>query len=218
MHFSVAAVMLRLKHPKLFNQSTCRCLWEHQAPCMACMDHPHHSRVLAGVGVVLALLGVWRFEWYSSLVLTVGSMLRKRMRGTTDSSLDSMDKSQESKDDEERMGPFWHYTNEEGADGINESGTLVPSKRVDLIDAVAGEGIYVTDSDPIQNSKTDILESWQRNPRQRRQGRLLCRVHGQHKALGCQGGPGACVRHHGQRWQWCGDEIDRFRHTGPPQT
>ena len=57
----------------------------------------------------------------------------------------------------ERWGPFYHYTNKEGADGINKSGTLRSTEMIDYIDAAGGEGIYVTDMDPWNHSKADIL-------------------------------------------------------------
>ena len=57
----------------------------------------------------------------------------------------------------ERWGPFYHYTNKEGADGINKSGTLRSTEMRDYIDAAGGEGIYVTDMDPWNHSKADIL-------------------------------------------------------------
>ncbi|CAE7457668.1 unnamed protein product [Symbiodinium natans] len=100
---------------------------------------PFSSSVSAGV-FAMAVSGVSRSR---------APAPRKQMRATADSRSDK----------EDRQGPFFHYTNEEGADGINESGTLRPTEEVDMIDAAGGEGIYVTDLDPWQNSKSDILEN-----------------------------------------------------------
>ena len=93
---------------------------------------------------------------------------RSQMLATADSadspdSEDSADSQRvpedKEEDEEERLGPYYHYTNEEGADAINESGTLKHTEVVDDIDAVGGAGIYVTDLDPEEHSKTDILEN-----------------------------------------------------------
>lgn len=94
----------------------------------------------------------------SSVSSLRGSMHRKQlkqMRATSDSNEEPKEPEEP---EEERLGPFYHYTDGEGADGINESGTLRPSTDT-VVDAIRGEGIYVTDLDPINNSKKDILEN-----------------------------------------------------------
>ena len=75
--------------------------------------------------------------------------------GIKDSSIDNTEVPEIS---EERAGPFYHYTDEEGAKAIDESGKLKPTRHVDAVrDAAGGEGIYATDMKPDEFTKTDIL-------------------------------------------------------------
>lgn len=54
---------------------------------------------------------------------------------------------------------FWHYTDKKGADGINQSRKIRPSRTDAGRDAVGGNGFYVTDLNPFKHSKTEILNN-----------------------------------------------------------
>lgn len=137
----------------LVGTSSMRSLVPRSPPTILGMCAKVNSRIgklppAVSVGIfTVALSGVSRSR---------GPMHRKQMRATPDSLADTNEQPEEP--EEERLGPFYHYTNQKGANGINESGTIRPS--TDRVrDAAGGEGIYVTDLDPEEHSKPDILKN-----------------------------------------------------------
>ena len=82
----------------------------------------------------------------------VSSELRHHQQSAFERVFDMAD--EEKKEERE---PFYHYTDKDGAEGIQESGVIKKSTR-DRGDAAFGDGTYVTKVKP-SSSKRDIVEN-----------------------------------------------------------
>ena len=65
------------------------------------------------------------------------------------------EKRKDTKDPTASMTSWYHYTNNEGADGIEKDGKIKQSVAGNR-DAFHGDGVYLIDKDPVNYSKKDI--------------------------------------------------------------